>query len=78
MTDPPKNDFVESSNARLRDERFSAHLFPSLTTVRRIIGAWRTDYNTVRPHRSPRTGTRRLYAPPRHGHMDNALSYQRP
>jgi len=36
----------------LRGERLNEHLFPSLTTARRIIGAWRTDYNAVRPHNS--------------------------
>jgi len=30
----------------------SEHLFPSLAAARRIIEAWRTDYNTVRPHSS--------------------------
>jgi putative transposase len=43
---------VESFNGRLRDERLNAHLLSSLATARRIIKAWRTDYNTVRPHSS--------------------------
>ncbi len=43
----------------------------SLAAARRIIEAWRTDYNTVRPHSSlggmaPAEFTNR----PRHGHMD--------
>ncbi len=37
---------------------------PSLATARRIIEAWRADYNTVRPHSSLRVGTRRVYEPP--------------
>ncbi|OYY88772.1 MAG: hypothetical protein B7Y45_14055 [Sphingomonas sp. 28-66-16] len=36
----------------LRDECLNEHLFPSLAAARRIIEAWRTDYNTVRPHSS--------------------------
>jgi putative transposase len=43
---------VESFNGRLRDECLNEHLFPSLAVARRIIEAWRTDYNTVRPHSS--------------------------
>ncbi|RSV34863.1 transposase, partial [Sphingomonas sp. ABOLE] len=34
------------------NERLNEHLFPSLAAARRIIEAWRTDYNTVRPHSS--------------------------
>jgi putative transposase len=49
---PQQDGFVESFNGRLRDECLKAHLFPSLVAVRRIIEAWRMDYNTVRPHSS--------------------------
>jgi transposase InsO family protein len=49
---PQQNGFVESFNGRLRDECLNEHLFPSLAAARRIIEAWRTDYNTVRPHSS--------------------------
>ena len=49
---PQQNGFVESFNGRLRDECLNEHLFPSLVAARRIIEAWRTDYNTVRPHSS--------------------------
>jgi transposase len=63
---------VESFNGRLRDECLNEHLFPSLAAARRIIEAWRTDYNTVRPHSSlgglaPAEFTNR----PRLGHIDN-------
>jgi putative transposase len=37
---------------RLRDECLNEHPFPSLAAARRIIEAWRTDYNIVRPHSS--------------------------
>jgi putative transposase len=49
---PQQNGFVESFNGRLPDECLTGHLFPSLAAARRIIEAWRTDYNTVRPHSS--------------------------
>ena len=47
------------------------HPFPSLAAARRIIEAWRIDYDTVRPHGSlsgmaPAAFTNRL----RHGHED--------
>jgi putative transposase len=68
---PQQNGFVESFNGRLRDECLNEHLFPSLAAARRIIEAWRTDYNTVRPHSSlggmaPAEFTTR----PRQGHED--------
>lgn len=49
---PTQNGFVESFNGRLRDECLNEHAFPSLAAARRIIEAWRTDYNHVRPHSS--------------------------
>jgi putative transposase len=69
---PQQNGFVESFNGRLRDECLNEHLFPSLAAARRIIEAWRTDYNTVRPHSSlggmaPAEFTSR----PSQGHMHN-------
>ena len=47
---PTQNAFVESFNGRLRDECLNEHLFDSLGDARRIIEAWRIDYNTTRPH----------------------------
>jgi len=49
---PMQNGFVESFNGRLRDECLNEHLFTSLPEARRIIEAWRIDYNTERPHTS--------------------------
>ena len=43
---------MDSFNSRLRDECLNELLFPALAAARRIIEAWRTDYNTVRPHSS--------------------------
>jgi putative transposase len=49
---PQQNGFVESFNGRFRDECLNEHLFRSLSSARRIIEAWRIDYNHSRPHTS--------------------------
>ena len=49
---PMQNAFVESFNGRLRDECLNEHLFQGLRDARRIIEAWRADYNGARPHTS--------------------------
>jgi putative transposase len=47
---PQQNAFVESFNGRLRDECLNETLFTSIAHARHVLAAWRTDYNTVRPH----------------------------
>ncbi len=47
---PVQNAFAESFNARLRDELLNETLFRSLGHARRLIDAWRHDYNHHRPH----------------------------
>ena len=47
---PVQNAFAESFNARLRDELLNETLFRSLGEARRLIEAWRHDYNHHRPH----------------------------
>ena len=47
---PTQNAFIESFNGRLRDELLNETLFPSLHHARATLAAWRTDYNTERPH----------------------------
>ena len=47
---PMQNGFVESFNGRLRDECQNETLFASLGRTRAVLGAWKEDYNTVRPH----------------------------
>ena len=47
---PMQNGFVESFNARLRDECLNETLFTSLAHARFVLAAWRQDYNVVRPH----------------------------
>ena len=49
---PTQNGYAESFNGRLRDECLNEHWFPTLEEARRLIEAWRQDYNTVRPHSS--------------------------
>jgi putative transposase len=49
---PMQNGFAESFIGRLRDECLNEHLFTSLRDARRILEAWRIDYNTCRPHSS--------------------------
>ena len=47
---PVQNAYIESFNGRLRDECLNEHWFGTLAEVRRIVAAWRHDYNSVRPH----------------------------
>jgi putative transposase len=47
---PVQNAFAESFIGRLRDELLNETLFRSLPHVRAVLEAWRTDYNTERPH----------------------------
>jgi len=47
-----QNGFVESFNDRFRDECLDEHLFRNLGHARSVIGAWRPDYNAVRPRAS--------------------------
>ena len=68
---PQQNGFVESFNGRLRDECLNEHLFRSLAAARRIIEAWRRDYNTVRPHSSlGGMAPAEFMNRPSHGHED--------
>jgi putative transposase len=47
---PVQNAMIESFNGRFRDECLNQHWFLDLRDARRIIDAWRLDYNTRRPH----------------------------
>nr|WP_114385284.1 IS3 family transposase [Methylorubrum zatmanii] len=47
---PWENGFVESFNARLRDELLDGEIFYSLREAQILIESWRRHYNTVRPH----------------------------
>ena len=49
---PWENGFIESFNARLRDELLNGEIFFTLREAQIIIESWRHHYNTVRPHAS--------------------------
>jgi transposase InsO family protein len=49
---PWENGYIESFNARLRDEFLNGEIFYTLQEVRILIEAWRRQYNTIRPHSS--------------------------
>ena len=44
--------YIESFNARLRDECLNGEIFYTLQEARVLIEAWRRQYNTIRPHSS--------------------------
>ncbi len=49
---PWENGYVESFNARFRDELLDGEIFYSLTEAQVIIESWRRHFNTMRPHGS--------------------------
>ncbi|HVU46224.1 MAG TPA: IS3 family transposase, partial [Terracidiphilus sp.] len=49
---PNENAYIESFNGKFRDECLNEHWFTGMGHARRIIEAWRIEYNTERPHSS--------------------------
>jgi putative transposase len=49
---PIQNAYIESFNARLREECLNEHVFVSLDDARSKIEKWRIEYNRERPHSS--------------------------
>jgi putative transposase len=49
---PWENGYVESFNARLRDELLNGEIFYTLKEAQIVIESWRRHYNTIRPHGS--------------------------
>ena len=49
---PIQNVHIESVHGRFRDECLNESWFLTAGDAQRIIGAWRQDYNTERPHSS--------------------------
>ncbi len=47
---PWENGYIESFNARLRDELLNGEIFYTLGEARIITAIWREHYNKVRPH----------------------------
>ena len=59
---PNQNAYVESFNARLRDECLNEHWFTSLAHARIEIERWRREYNEERPKKSLGGLTPAIYA----------------
>src|SRR5262245_1908104 len=49
---PWENGYIESFNARLRDELLNGEIFYTLRKAQIVIESWRRHYNTIRPHAS--------------------------
>ena len=49
---PWENGFIESFNARLRDELLDGEIFYTLAEAKIVVESWRRHYNAVRPHGS--------------------------
>lgn len=49
---PWENGYIESFNARLRDELLNGEIFYTLSEAQTVIESWRRHYNAVRPHAS--------------------------
>ena len=47
---PTDKAYIETFNGSLRDEGLNLHWFATMTEARRLIEAWRQDYNESRPH----------------------------
>ena len=49
---PWENGYIESFNARLRDELLDGEIFYTLKEAQIIVESWRRHYNSIRPHES--------------------------
>jgi putative transposase len=49
---PTQNAFIESFNARLRDECLNEHVFSDVHEAQATLEQWRRYYNEERPHGS--------------------------
>ena len=59
---PMQNASIESFTGRFREECLDPCWFTSLPEARRVIEAWRVDYNLRRPHTSLRMATPAAFA----------------
>jgi transposase InsO family protein len=78
---PWENGFIESFNARLRDELLDGEIFYTLREAQIVIESWRRHYNTVRPHASigyRLPHQRCSYRPSPHGRLRNPDQLRRP
>jgi len=49
---PWENGYIKSLNGKLRDELLNREIFDILFEAKVLVGRWKTEYNTVRPHSS--------------------------
>ena len=49
---PYQNGYIESFNGKLRDECLNESVFVNLQEAKRLVEAWREEYNKQRPHSS--------------------------
>ena len=49
---PWENGYVESFDARLRDELLDGEIFYTLREAQIVIESWRRHFDTIRPHKS--------------------------
>ena len=49
---PWENGYIESFNARLRDELLNGEVFYTMKAAQVLIESWRRHYNAIRPHGS--------------------------
>ena len=50
---PTDTPFIEAFNGRFRAACLDRHRFAGLAEARRVVAAWRIEYNTGRPHSAP-------------------------
>ena len=71
---PVQNAFVESFNGKFRDECLNENWFLDLADARRIIEAWRIDYNTNRPHSALGYASPEEFASSHQGHAPGEMT----
>jgi transposase InsO family protein len=49
---PWENGYIESFNARLRDELMNGEIFYTLNEAKVVLDIWRKEYHSVRPYSS--------------------------
>ncbi|HSX14211.1 MAG TPA: integrase core domain-containing protein [Chlamydiales bacterium] len=49
---PYQNGYIESFNGKLRDECLNESIFVTLQEAKKLVEAWREEYNKRRPHSS--------------------------
>ena len=69
---PTDNGLCESFNGRLRDECLNVNEFQNMAEAKRIIEAWRVDYNEHRPHSSLGNLTPKEFMSLHHNHADSS------